>query len=193
MKAEAVLAWMLSLQPPGASPYSAISIAEPVVCHTIWTKGCRRETSAEALPRYWTIAQSVASVAPGDERLTRAVLATIFHESSFRRDVHSGVGRFAIGDNGRAHCLGQVLRKRRSSAGRVLLGTGRAPTDRCVAAVAAYLDARKNERPRAWARRYIGPSAPKCSITARVYTFRRLATAPTPLTAEIRKLLRLSP
>jgi hypothetical protein len=73
----------------------------------------------------------------------------------------------------------------------LLVGTDRASTDRCVAAVADYLDARKNERPRAWARRYIGPAAPKCSIRARVYTFRRLSTAPPPLTAEVRKLLGL--
>jgi hypothetical protein len=105
MKAEAVLAWLLTLAPPGASPYSAVPVAEPVVCHTQWTKGCRRETAEEATRRYWTVAQSVAAVAPDDERLTRAVLATIFHESRLRLDVHAGVGKFAIGDHGQAHCL----------------------------------------------------------------------------------------
>lgn len=189
MKAEMVLAWMLQLQPPGASIYSQVVVPAdaPRACDDPISLLCqppkwseahgahtRPETFDEGLERYWTIAQSVA--ATGD--VAPAALTVIYHESGFRRDVHSGVGKWARGDQGRSHCLGQLLWGRTSSKAKTLVGLDRGSTDRCIAAVVRHLRHVSNERPYAKFARYGGVW---CSddrrIFSRVATFRRVQTA----------------
>jgi hypothetical protein len=78
----------------------------------------RVETKDEALKRYALIARAIEKISvamttptkrddgtvepppwPGSaEDLARALVTIAHHESSFRRDVHSGVGPFALGD-----------------------------------------------------------------------------------------------
>lgn len=197
MKAEAVLAWMLSLQPPGASIYSQVVVeadaapacadASSLLCQPPrWSEAhnahTRAETYDEGLQRYWTIAQSVAST--GDA--APAVLTVVFHESGFRRDVHSGVGKWARGDQGRSWCLGQLLVGRSSAAGPRLVGVGRAATDRCVAAVVRHLGAVQRERPYAKFARYGGVWGSRDRrILSRVRTYQRVQGAPPKLPVEV--------
>jgi hypothetical protein len=83
-----------------------------------------------------------------------------------------------------------MLWGRTSTAALDLVGLDRASTDRCVAAVVRHLRHVKLEQPYAKFARYGGVWAKgDRRIRARVHTFRRLATAPPPLTAEVRKLL----
>lgn len=201
MKAEAILAWMLSLQPSGASIYSQVVVpadsgpacddATSLLCQPPkWSEAheafTRAETYDEGLRRYWTIAQSVA--ATGD--VAPAVLTVVYHESGFRRDVHSGVGRWARGDQGRSCGLGQMLWGVDNPKCLDIVGVDRKSTDACIAAVVRHLRHIKNERPYAKFARYGGVWAKgDRRILARVGTFRRVATAPPPLSNKIRKLL----
>jgi hypothetical protein len=205
MKAEAILAWMLSLQPPGASIYSQV-VVEPnsspacddavsLLCQPPkWSEAhgayTRAETWDEGLPRYWTIAQSIA--ATGD--VAPAVLTVVYHESGFRRDTHSGVGKWARGDQGRSYCLGQRLLGKRNPAGPKLEGIDRAATDRCIAAVVRHLRHVPNERPYAKFARYGGVWAQgDRRVLSRVRTFQRLRSAAPKLAVEVREALGLEP
>ncbi len=79
-----------------------------------------KETQEEALARYESIAHDVVDVVYSDPspplftgpngraREVALVLAVMFHESGFRRDVDYGLGKVARGDSGRSYCLMQV-------------------------------------------------------------------------------------
>jgi hypothetical protein len=72
------------------------------------------------------------------------VVDDVHNESGFRRDVHSGVGPNARGDNGRSWCLGQLLlgNTRRSPngyTGKELVGISPERTQRCIDAVIEHL------------------------------------------------------
>jgi len=205
MKAEAILAWMLSLQPPGASIYSQVVVEadSPRACDDATSLLCqppkwseehegfvRPETYNEGLPRYWTIAQSIAARG----KLAPAVLTVVYHESGFRRDVHSGVGKWSRGDDGRSWCLGQMMLGRTNPAGPKLVGTSRKATDRCIDAVSRHLRYIKNERPYAKFARYGGVySRGDLRVLSRVKTYRRVRSSAPKLDAEVRRLLLLGP
>lgn len=121
----------------------------------------RPETRAEGLARYWLIAREaelavcggdpMCTAAPNDDQLELAaeVIATVFQESGFRRDVHAGKGPHARGDGGRSWGLGQVMAGTRPESrvpwfdGGVeagsLVGLTPAATARALAAVAVGL------------------------------------------------------
>lgn len=67
------------------------------------------ETEADARVRYDTIADAVAHEAGTDERLGLFMLTVARHESTFRRDTHSGKHR---GDAGRSVSIFQIKCKR---------------------------------------------------------------------------------
>jgi hypothetical protein len=119
---EAILAAMLALQPPGASVYSRMVVAEEhgapctedtILCepptwsthHNDWTIA---ETYDAGLERYRIIAEAVADVvfdpyrefewSTPNDAMWRYMIAIMFHESGFRADVHSGIGARARGD-----------------------------------------------------------------------------------------------
>lgn len=150
----------------------------------------RQENKAEGLERYLLIARAIEAVANESaqskeadgtvtaaiwpwaaEDLARALTTIAFHESAFRRDVHSGVGKSALGDcgywngrgqrmtdeEGRAHggqymcrsvCLiqintGGLTGKRYGFTGQELVGTDKASTEKCFRAGAqAFSNAR---------------------------------------------------
>lgn len=153
MKAEAILSIMLGVGSPGGSPYSAVPEVEgtELVCDTMWSKGCRRETREEALPRWWTIARATAEVTGRDHWLSKAVLVVTYHESgSWRRDVHSGEGKFARGDQGRSWGLGQKMLGVTHEDGPKLVGLDYASTERSIAQTAADLRRARNICRKGW-------------------------------------------
>lgn len=231
-----VLAALLALQEPGASPYSLTPVPEgtPAACagysplcaapwwsreHRSWV---RPETWEEGLHRYWVIAQEVAAVALWEagrcpdgnvgldcsgalgaasswpestgswggvpEDLAELVSTVIFHESGFRRDVHSGVGKWAKGDQGRSRCLGQLMTVRGAALELVeargwkpkdLLGVDAAATRRCLVVVADGLIRVHKASPWATFAAYGGvsagaPAATKKRLRARVATLQRM-------------------
>jgi hypothetical protein len=152
----------------------------------------RRETKEEALRRYLTIAQAIEKIsvamttpvtrAGGAQEappwpftvndLAQSLVTIAHHESSFRRDVHSGVGPFAMGDctywdrtglrvsaerarkegvfrsSCQSVCLMQINtggleRERFGFAGKAMIGIDEASTERCLTAGArAFMAAR---------------------------------------------------
>lgn len=161
----AVLAAMLTLLPPGKSDYSLIGNPP------------RRETYEEGLARYRTIADEIAEL---EAPLARYVLAVTYHESAWRRDVHSGLGRWARGDDGQSWCLGQLMLGRGSKRGRSLVGVDRAATRRCITAVAGALSgvigrcARGRVTPTCVFAGYGGTLGASKAIRARVATYHRI-------------------
>jgi len=108
MTPETILAAMTALIPPGISPYSAVPEKPGITCDTAYTKGCRKETEAEGLERYQVIAQAIAEVSGGSIAIAAQILSAVLFESGARRDVHSGQGKFARGDNKCSWGLGQA-------------------------------------------------------------------------------------
>jgi len=142
--------------------------------HRAWV---RLETAAEATARYGTIARAIVDVAkqavrvghdgaeplwPWPAQDLAMGLATIaYHESGFRRDVHSGVGPAAVGDCSvwrdaggqkrrwcRSVCLAQIniggldgRSKKWGVTGRELVGLDAASTRRCFVVAARILSA----------------------------------------------------
>lgn len=99
-----------------------------------------KETKEEALIRYESIARDVASVVSEEEPLFKGatgriqtasvILSIMAYESSFRRDVDLGVGKFAKGDNGKSVCLMQLnVGQSRTYAWNAKLNRLAAPTD----------------------------------------------------------------
>ena len=165
---ELLLAAMLALQAPGLSLHSLSEVAEdegracldasPLCAEPQWDAGrrawVRPETPGEGLARYRTIAEAVATIvaevdagaagAPAwpagrGAELGRYLVTVAYHESGFREDVHSGIGRHARGDAGRSWCLVQRLLgasgRERTSRGwraRELVGCDAAATRRCL-------------------------------------------------------------
>lgn len=188
MTAEVILAWMITLQAPGASSYSAVAERQGVVCDSEHTAGCRRETVDEGLDRYQTIARSLARIE--DQRTARMALTVVYHESGFRRDVHLGTGRWARGDQGRSWCLGQLLVGRTGARGKRLVGLDQGATDRCVDAVVRVLGAVQHDTPYTRLARYGGVWCSDDSrILSRVATFRRLQGPAPKLDAVLLQLL----
>jgi hypothetical protein len=153
MNAAQILALMLTVGPqPGMSPYSVVEVAKdaPAPCQREHDPRCRKpwwaperqafvrqETEEEALGRYLTIAEAIAAQ-PGSG-LQRDLLTVTLHESSWRRDIHEGIGALAIGDAGRSYCLGQMLLGLGAKKGYALVGTSPKRTRRCIGAVAKHL------------------------------------------------------
>jgi hypothetical protein len=80
------------------------------------------------------------------EELARYLVTVSFHESGFRRDVHSGIGNYARGDNGKSWCLGQIMLgtsgRGKTSRGFVassIVGIDPEPTRRCLQTAADKL------------------------------------------------------
>lgn len=108
---------MVRWSPPGRPTYDAAV--------ETYEEGLRRyESAADDLIRV-TYDPSEMPLFHGNyaRAMTASLLASVaFHESSFRKDVDTGVGKYARGDNGRSWCLMQVM------LGRPDKKTGRTPT-----------------------------------------------------------------
>jgi len=130
MTPDQVLAIMLTLTPsPGVSSYSLVPVANdaPAPCADAYTPQCRKpwydarhkshvrvETRAEGLKRYATIAKAISAHAKGSDEVARVVITITRFESGWRRDIHSGIGKYAIGDKndageGQSWCMGQHM------------------------------------------------------------------------------------
>jgi len=152
--------------------------------------------------------------------LRRTVLTTMYRESGFRRDVHSGVGPAARGDcktdahgqiipgTCRSHCLGQVLMRAKTTpvdgyTKDQLVGMSLPATGRCLRATIRELSMARRycagSAGRAMAGAstcvfmvYVGTSNPKDGrIRARASTYAKLAKAPTKLKDSDKKILGL--
>jgi len=155
MNAETILAAMLAMVPPADTE----------------------------LERYGVIAQAVAEVSGGQRDLAGMLLATIQHESHYRREVHDGRAR---GDAGRSWGLGQLClgdrgTTQRGWTGRQLVGTDLVATRRAVAATGEVLLAHR-ERCRGdvacTLAGYIGTA--KRKVAKRVATYQRVMTKLSP-------------
>lgn len=80
------------------------------------------------------------------EELARYLVTVSFHESGFRRDVHSGIGKFSKGDNGKSWCLGQIMlgtsgrgKTTRGFLATTIVGVDAEPTRRCLQTAADKL------------------------------------------------------
>jgi hypothetical protein len=178
--AELILSAMISLLAPGKSVYSVVPVTDcegecrttkvcqedTILCSAPFNmdghgkKLLRFENKEEGLERYTTIAGVVAREAeaatqsgsyPGtSDELAKYAISVIYGESGFRRDVHSGKGKFARGDHGKSFCLGQILLGRDGVTeagykGKDLIGIDEERTTRCVGTIVQYLTrARKN-------------------------------------------------
>lgn len=142
MLAEALLATMMAVAPPGQSPYSVVPLAAcgdnplKAACSEspkpswspLYGSFVRQESRDEGLRRYLEIARSIEKVAAeatkptlvdeveqaamwpwAAEDLSRALATIAFHESGYRRDVQTGVGRSALGDCGYWNAKGQKV------------------------------------------------------------------------------------
>ena len=173
----------------GAAPGKPECDVRPAPTWSPFYKGfVRRENKDEALKRYVLIAQAIEKISvamttapkrddgtqapppwPGSaEDLAKALVTIAHHESSFRRDVHSGVGPFALGDcaywdrmgkrvpvsmarklgvvgtNCQSVCLmqlntGGLERSRFGFQGKEMVGIDQASTEKCFAAGAKAL------------------------------------------------------
>lgn len=209
MVAELILSLMLLIGPaPGVSPYSVVASApdapracaeQKPICRKPWYsayhKGyVRQENETEGLRRYWVIAQAISKAAKSNAHLARLLLTVTLHESGWRRDIHSGKGKFALGDGGRSWSLVQARLGRHARAGFRLVGTGPKATQRAINWGATHL--------RRCSKRGNATSALSCyggvsngakhpGIQARAKSFRRFSQKPPPLSAEIKALLGL--
>lgn len=153
--------------------------------------------------------------------LRRILLASMYRESGFRRDIHSGIGPMARGDcktdahgtripgSCRSHCLGQVLIDRRKGTpvdGYMpddLVGLDLPATGRCLKATIREMS---HARSFCWAASrarplsistcvfmtYVGTSSSTDGrIRARIKTWRDLGNAPGVLSAKDKTLLGL--
>jgi hypothetical protein len=80
------------------------------------------------------------------EELARYLVVVSFHESGWRRDVHSGIGKFSKGDHGKSWCLGQIMlgesgraKTTRGFQARSIVGVEPEPTRRCLQTAADKL------------------------------------------------------
>jgi hypothetical protein len=120
-----ILSLMVLLVPPGHQKHNA-------------------EPAEAAKARYEVIATAIAAEAGEDVRLARFLLTVARHESTFRRDVHSGKVR---GDGGRSWSLFQIMVSREPTQrlrglryrARDIVGTSPAATRRAADAAAHYL------------------------------------------------------
>lgn len=140
--------------------------------------------------------------------LRRVLLTTLFRESGFRRDIHSGIGPMARGDCNvddkgnriphtcQSHCLAQILIDRRKGTvveGHMpddLVGLDPDATGRCLTAsirelshVRSFCAASRRSRaihmPTCIFMSYVGTANPKDGrVRARLSTYHKLAKAP---------------
>jgi hypothetical protein len=99
-----IVSFMVAVAPPGRPTY----IPEAT------------ETRDEAMTRYESIAQDIAEVVwdanekplfqgpNGRARTAALIMSVMLHESSFRKDVDTGIGKMARGDGGKSWCLMQM-------------------------------------------------------------------------------------
>jgi hypothetical protein len=219
MLAETVLATMLMVGPaPGETAYSLVAVPEgsPAPCTDTYAPRCakpwrqgsrwvRVETWAEGLPRYWTIAQAIAEHAGSDDALARLAIATTYHESGWRRDVHAGEGPRSRGDGGESWCVGQIRTGRHPMSrvprselrARDLVGVDAAATGRCIGVAVGFLRALQRgcgRQAHCVFSYYVGlqgTSYTNRHVQWRVRTYARLHRKPPPLSAEVRGLLGL--
>lgn len=217
MNATVVLALMLALIAPGQSSYSVVPVDAhaPAPCERRHDPLCRKpwysahhkghvrvETYDEGLRRYWLVAQTIAEQTAGDLELSRLVTTVAFHESGFRRDVHSGVGVDAKGDAGRSWCLVQQMlgqsgrgKTRTGVPAFKLVGVDVLATERCIGAgVHDLILVRKRgaKSARAYFAGYGGLKSDSRHpyINARVATYDKLTAMGEPeLSAEVREAL----
>jgi hypothetical protein len=187
----------------------------------------RAETYDEGVVRYAMIARVIAEVAEDEKRwsyppgqLWRYLVTIAFHESGFRRDIHAGRGRAALGDcrsrrgpkgpvriagSCRSHGLFQTLfssPKRTKHFGfgaEQVIGVDRAATKRATVVAASALErfakgceVREGVRaPICVFAGYGGVTAPRHpGIIKRAGTYQRLGRAPAKLDAYVSGLLR---
>lgn len=180
MTFEVILAAMLFIQPPGKSDYSVVVVPEdtPAPCSNKHDKRCAPPTWSKAhngfvivenykqgFERYVTIAEALHKQVNAKKwfykgtkgwktpkkTLWRYSLASIYNESGFRRDVHDGVGSWALGDckwtgpfgkrrripgTCRSYCLGQVMLGKKKSQegyyGKDMIGISAESTRKCL-------------------------------------------------------------
>ena len=214
-----ILAAMLWLQPPGASAYSkqVADKDDPAPCENRYDPLCKPprwspyhkayvivEQWLTGLRRYHLIAKIVAEQTEGRPKLRKMVVTSLYHESGFREDVHSGKGPMSRGGcktdkKGRTipgtckwHCLGQLNGRQY----RDLVGVSKEDTTRCIAkSVELTVRAAKvcgGMHPACVFKIYTG--ATKRShpgVKARVGTYYRLNGKVPPLTDRVRKELAL--
>lgn len=107
----AVLAMILAVAaPPGASPHSVVEVAPYET---------RKETRAEGLERYRTIAKAIAVASRGSAELARVLVTIVEHESSYRRDIHSCQ---KLGDRGHSFSVFQLRLGKGSREGAAVCG-----------------------------------------------------------------------
>lgn len=139
---ETLLAGIVSLAPPGQSPYSVVPVPDcgenPLkpACDLqpkpawspLYGAFVRQENREEALRRFLDIARAIEKVASDATRptkvddveqpamwpwsaddLARALATIAYHESGYRRDVQTGVGKSALGDCGYWGAKGQKV------------------------------------------------------------------------------------
>lgn len=88
-----LLSLMVSLVPPSNHKYGG-------------------ENESDARERYETIATAISDISGDDVRLAKFLLTIARHESTFRKDVHSGENK---GDQGRSWGLYQIMCGRKST------------------------------------------------------------------------------
>jgi hypothetical protein len=234
-----ILAAMLFLQSPGQSIYSR-TIADKdsgrpcdddsLLCEEPRWSGAHgaytvAESYADGLRRYQDIADQLHAVVydprakwtTPKNRLWKEVITVAYHESGFRRDVHSGIGVAARGDckwtgkgkerrrvpgSCKSHCLAQVmyyagLRSVNGWKANELTGLDKESTRRCLYVAATYLDransfCKQNRigREACVFSVYGGLGGRKLDkrIRARVNTYNRISAAPA-LDAETKEAL----
>lgn len=178
----------------------------------------RPETWAEGVRRYALIARAAEQVLgegkwKSDRGLLLRLLVTVaFHESGFRRDVHSGVGSASRGDcrwtfkggkkhkripgSCRSHCLVQMLygaNVNHKYLSRQIVGTDMASTKRCLEMGLLALDHHaprcKGNAACAFAAYGGVRSAKDPRIQARAGTYFKLGQSPGKLDAHVEALL----
>jgi len=97
-----IVAFIISSAPPGKQTYVPDA----------------KETKEEAEARYESIAKDIVTVVSEEEPLFRGpmgriktasvILSIMRHESGFRKDVDTGVGKLAKGDHGNSVCMMQL-------------------------------------------------------------------------------------
>jgi hypothetical protein len=170
--------------------YWTIAQAIAIVAeNTTWkaTAECTRPPNVRVISRYGlkgTACERAAHDRPwsgATEELARYLVTVSYHESGFRRDVHSGIGKFSKGDEGRSWCLGQIMlgasgqgKTARGYVATAIVGVDTESTHRCLQTMADQL-----ARARAYCTSSYGPgdAGPSC-VTAVYGGSALLATTP---------------
>ncbi len=204
MKTAAILAMMLSLQKPGVSLFSQVVVDKdsPRACSNKYRPACakpkynkywqaytRPESWEEGVRRYALIAATIHAISREEvaaarfhgsqSELSRYLVGVAYHESRYRRDIHSGRGPAARGDckyidvagerkrvygSCRSVCLGQIMRVKdsyqspRGYQHESLPGVDAAATRRCIETIADHI----TEAHTRCGRKHGGRASPTC-------------------------------